>query len=148
MKKQIFVLLIVVLSTLFIYWCTQSTKYDNSNHPMPDQIQQDTENNPSQDDILAPTETLDTTSSDISADRQIVYTMIDISSHDDAISCWTVIDNNVYDLTSWIPQHPGWESQILQLCGTDWTTIFQSQHGWQSLQEDTLTDFKIGIISQ
>src|SRR5882724_3561566 len=41
------------------------------------------------------------------------YTLADVARHRTQSSCWTTIDGNVYDLTSWIPQHPGGEAAIV-----------------------------------
>src|SRR3989344_9036706 len=56
------------------------------------------------------------------------YTIVQVATHKDASSCWTVIDSNVYDLTKWIPQHPGGEKAILGLCGKDGSAAFHGQH--------------------
>jgi hypothetical protein len=62
-------------------------------------------------------------------------TETDASTSDDSISeaevaakatadeCWTIIDGSVYDITAYIPRHPGGET-ILAACGTDGTSLF------------------------
>jgi cytochrome b involved in lipid metabolism len=71
-----------------------------------------------------------------------------VASHKDATSCWSSINGNVYDLTSWIPEHPGGPQAILQLCGTDGTAKFNGMHGGGAMQEQILAGFKIGILAQ
>jgi cytochrome b involved in lipid metabolism len=74
--------------------------------------------------------------------------MAQVALHASASSCWTVIRGSVYDLTTWISQHPGGEQAILQLCGTDGTDEFVGQHGGSPQQENKLATFKIGVLAQ
>ncbi len=76
------------------------------------------------------------------------YLMVDIATHNSAASCWSVIDGNVYDLTNWIPQHPGGQQAIEALCGIDGTAAFHGQHGDRKKQADILATMKIGVLSQ
>lgn len=75
-------------------------------------------------------------------------TSAEVALHASRDSCWATINGNVYDLTSWIPQHPGGEQAILQLCGTDGTEKFNRQHGKSSKVVVVLSGFKIGIAQQ
>lgn len=61
-------------------------------------------------------------------------------------SCLTIINGGVYDLTSWIAQHPGGEEKILSICGKDGSTLFNDQHGGQRKPENILEKFKIGSL--
>ena len=63
-----------------------------------------------------------------SADAATTFTMAEVQSHDTASDCWTVIDGKVYDLTSYIPIHPGGQGSIISLCGTDGTAAFTGKH--------------------
>jgi cytochrome b involved in lipid metabolism len=76
------------------------------------------------------------------------YTMAEVQTHNGASSCWTVIDGAVYDLTQWIPQHPGGEAAIESICGIDGSTAFHGQHDHAQEQADILATFKIGTLSQ
>lgn len=71
-----------------------------------------------------------------------------VATHATRVSCWSIINGNVYDLTSWIPQHPGGEGAILQLCGTDGSTKFNGKHGGAQKQATILAGFKIGVLAQ
>lgn len=71
----------------------------------------------------------------------------EVAMHNSGASCWATIGDNVYDLTSWIPKHPGGEQNILQLCGTDGTAKFERQHGRSSKVASVLAGFKIGSAS-
>ena len=76
------------------------------------------------------------------------YTMMQVSSHNSASSCWSVIDGNVYDLTSWISQHPGGQQAIKGLCGIDGTAAFHGQHGDSKKQATMLATMKIGVLAR
>ena len=58
-------------------------------------------------------------------------TMADVRAHATPADCWAVVSGTVYDLTSWIAQHPGGEAVIEALCGTDATAAFTAQHQGQ-----------------
>lgn len=73
-------------------------------------------------------------------------TMAAVAAHTNIASCWTVIDATVYDLTAWIPQHPGGQQAILSLCGKDGTAAFRAQHGHAKMQENILASFLLGPL--
>jgi cytochrome b involved in lipid metabolism len=74
------------------------------------------------------------------------YTMAQVASHNNQQSCWTAISGSVYDLTTWISEHPGGERAILSICGIDGTEAFMGQHGGQGRPERELASFKIGVL--
>ena len=109
---------------------------------------QTAENAESEDSVnSAPLETTnpDVPGSEVSAD--VSYAMSDVVSHKDAASCWSAINGGVYDLTAWVPKHPGGERAILQLCGTDGSAKFNKQHGGSALQAKVLAGYKIGTLT-
>ncbi|OHA89710.1 MAG: hypothetical protein A2741_02035 [Candidatus Zambryskibacteria bacterium RIFCSPHIGHO2_01_FULL_43_27] len=75
-------------------------------------------------------------------------TMTQIGAHNSRSSCWSAINGNVYDLTSWIPNHPGGEQVILSLCGKDGSSDYNGQHGSQSKPAKFLAGFKIGTLAK
>ncbi|MBX4206442.1 cytochrome b5 domain-containing protein [Candidatus Parcubacteria bacterium] len=83
-----------------------------------------------------------------SAPASASITLAQVAAHNSRTSCWAVIGGFVYDLTSWIPHHPGGEQAILQLCGTDGTAKFNGQHGSDATAKATLSGFKIGTLTQ
>ena len=76
------------------------------------------------------------------------YTLAQVSAHNNATSCWSAINGKVYDLTSWINQHPGGPKAILSICGTDGSSAFNDQHGGQSRPANELAGFSIGTLAQ
>ncbi len=75
------------------------------------------------------------------------FTMAEVSTHTTDKSCYTTINGNVYDVTSYIPRHPGGASKILKICGKDGSSLFEDQHGGQTKPEQLLASFKIGVLS-
>lgn len=76
------------------------------------------------------------------------YTMAVVATHDSSASCWAAINGSVYDVTTWIGQHPGGQDAILSLCGKDGTAAFTGQHGGQARQEKELVKYKIGVLAK
>ena len=75
------------------------------------------------------------------------YTMDMVAEHGTADSCWVAVNGFVYDVTDWIPQHPGGPERIIPLCGTDATTAFGTQHGDASLPNQRLSQFLLGPLA-
>ncbi len=73
------------------------------------------------------------------------YTSTEVAQHTTKASCWSMINGNIYDLTSWIPKHPGGEGAILSICGIDGSSAFNGQHGRSSKVANVLVGFKIGV---
>ncbi len=80
-----------------------------------------------------------------SSDTLNSYTSTEVAQHANKASCWSMINGNVYDLTSWIPKHPGGEGAILSICGIDGSSTFNGQHGKSSKIANLLAGFKIGV---
>lgn len=74
------------------------------------------------------------------------FTLSQVAQHNTASNCYSVVSGSVYDLTSWIKQHPGGQSAIVGMCGVDATSAFMSQHGGQGNPAQELASFKIGIV--
>lgn len=72
------------------------------------------------------------------------YTLAQVSTHNNATSCYSIISGKVYDLTLWINMHPGGKGAILSICGIDGTARFMAQHKGGQKQVDILARFYIG----
>ncbi len=49
-----------------------------------------------------------------------------VAEHSTAENCWMVINNNVYNLTSYVSSHPGGKA-IAEGCGKDATQLFETR---------------------
>lgn len=79
--------------------------------------------------------------------KALALTMKDVAANNTAKNCWSAIDGNVYDLTRWIKSHPGGQSAITFLCGTDGTNAFLAQHRGQSSPFSRLAAFYLGPLT-
>ncbi|MGV8142053.1 MAG: cytochrome b5 domain-containing protein [Candidatus Pacearchaeota archaeon] len=54
-----------------------------------------------------------------------------LSSHNKKTDCWVAYDGKVYDVTSFLPKHPGSAAAITPFCGTSdgFSKAFTNEHG-------------------
>lgn len=57
-----------------------------------------------------------------------VVTAEQLVEHDAENDCWVVVENKVYDVTSYLSNHPGGPQQIIPLCGKDATVAFTTKN--------------------
>lgn len=60
--------------------------------------------------------------------RPKLFTTSDVLQHNKEDDCWLIIDGSVYDVTKWIPRHPGGKKVILSLGGRDATDLMHQMH--------------------
>ena len=73
------------------------------------------------------------------------YTTAEVAKHNKKSDAWVIYRNKVYDITKWIPKHPG-GNIILSGLGKDITTMF-SNIGHSSNAKSILTSMLIGTIA-
>lgn len=58
----------------------------------------------------------------------------EVVKHKSAEDCWTIINGQVFNLTSYVANHPG-GSEILRACGQDGSSLFNNRttNGGQSV---------------
>jgi cytochrome b involved in lipid metabolism len=54
------------------------------------------------------------------------FTIEEVAQKNTKDECWTIIAGSVYDLTSYIPRHPGGD-EILLACGADGSSLFNER---------------------
>lgn len=74
------------------------------------------------------------------------FSMEEIRVANTEASCLTAINGNVYDVTKYIPIHPGGKSNIMKVCGGDGTAIFTKKHGGDEKPNLILRSFQVGIL--
>jgi Cytochrome b involved in lipid metabolism len=79
-------------------------------------------------------------------------TMAVVAQHNTADDCWLVINNNIYNVTDYIPNHPGGDQHIIDYCGKDATTAFETKGGSGKTHSDQarqiLAQFYIGDLAR
>ena len=70
-----------------------------------------------------------------------------VAQHNTAESCWVILYGNVYDVTRFLPEHPGGSKVILQLAGTDATDEYDPIHPPGILEENLEASDKLGTIN-
>lgn len=89
-----------------------------------------------------------TSDTDSSSD---IFTMDEVSTHNSQSDCWMVIDGSVYDMTSYLPRHPGGIEQISAGCGIDASQLFATQGGEGSHSQNAVStreSFKVGTLAE
>ncbi|MEX0940999.1 MAG: cytochrome b5-like heme/steroid binding domain-containing protein [Pseudomonadales bacterium] len=83
------------------------------------------------------------------APSMAVWSLEEVAAHNSLQDCWMIIEGKVYDLTSYLDQHPTRPSVILPYCGTDATRGMQTK-GYGSNHSDaawrSLGDYLIGEL--
>lgn len=53
----------------------------------------------------------------------------ELARHNTEKDCWMSVENRVYDVTQYIPNHPGGPATIIPFCGGDGTQAFNDKNG-------------------
>ena len=56
----------------------------------------------------------------------VTLTAAEVKKHNTESDCWAIIGGKVYDITKYIPRHPGGD-EVLRACGIDATTLFTTR---------------------
>jgi cytochrome b involved in lipid metabolism len=73
-----------------------------------------------------------------------------VATHSSTGNCWIIVSNNVYNVTQYIPFHPGGQNQITQYCGKDATTGFNTRGGTGSHSanaKNLLANYLVGPLT-
>ncbi|KAL2136178.1 hypothetical protein VTI74DRAFT_5231 [Chaetomium olivicolor] len=75
-----------------------------------------------------------------------VFSAEEVAQHASPESCWVVLHGNVYDVTEFLPEHPGGSKIILQLAGRDATAEYDPIHPPGILEENLKPEAKLGVV--
>ncbi|KAL3268093.1 hypothetical protein HHI36_007220 [Cryptolaemus montrouzieri] len=73
------------------------------------------------------------------------YSFSEVKKHNDNKSAWVVINNNVYDVTPFLNEHPGGEEVLLEQAGRDASDPFEDV-GHSSDARELMVKYKVGEI--
>ena len=76
------------------------------------------------------------------------YTIEQVKANNSAQKCWSAINGQVYDLTTWISSHPGGAGAITSMCGIDGTTAYINQHKGQTQPASRLAGYLLGPLNK
>jgi cytochrome b involved in lipid metabolism len=76
----------------------------------------------------------------------ITLTSSEIKTHNLKSDCWSIVNSNVYNLTSYVQSHPGGASVIANICGKDGSKAFVNQHNTQGKPNNVLSSFLLGPV--
>jgi cytochrome b involved in lipid metabolism len=51
-----------------------------------------------------------------------------VAEHNLPSDCWLIINNNIYNITDYVANHPGGEKNITDYCGQDATAAFDTKN--------------------
>lgn len=137
MKKVVLIALIVtgiIAGSIVVGGFLLKNQDDTSTSSSTNQSSADTSESTSGSESQTPTQT---------------YTTAQVAEHSTENDCWIIISNEVYDVTKFIPQHPGGAERIIPYCGKDATTAFATQGGegsHSSTAESLKQDYLIGSL--
>jgi len=72
-------------------------------------------------------------------------TLMEVANHNTENDCYLIINNNVYNISSYIISHPGGPTTIISHCGKKVTGIFAAIHSNRAW--DLLKKYKINTIT-
>jgi cytochrome b involved in lipid metabolism len=73
------------------------------------------------------------------------YTLKDVSVHNKKDDCWIIINGGVYDITKFLPIHPGGQILVMSVAGKDATDHFNELHRPEILK-NIGNDYLIGQL--
>ncbi|KAI1504349.1 FMN-dependent dehydrogenase-domain-containing protein [Biscogniauxia marginata] len=75
-----------------------------------------------------------------------IFSAEEVAKHTTSESCWVVLYGNVYDVTKFLPEHPGGSKIIMKLAGRDATEEYDPIHPPGTLEENLKPEAKLGRI--
>jgi cytochrome b involved in lipid metabolism len=82
--------------------------------------------------------------------QNLNLTSAEVANHNTLQNCWMIVSNKVYNVTSYVYQHPGGANAIAPYCGKDGTTAFATRGGTGShsnYANNLLNGFLIGTLN-
>ncbi|KAG0239213.1 hypothetical protein BGW41_007829 [Actinomortierella wolfii] len=73
------------------------------------------------------------------------YTLADLKQHRTREDAWTALNGVVYNITPYLPFHPGGEKELMRCAGRDGTKLFNLTHKWVNY-EYMLRECQVGFL--
>lgn len=133
----VMIIVSVVMGGLFVAgWADKQQKEDLAEQRMTPGA-----TTPSSNQVQAPT-----------VANQKTYTTAEVAQHNSVEDCWMIIGSGVYNLTSFLRQHPGGVQSMAKYCGQDGTQGFETMdrgrgQSHSSSASQLKEDYKIGTLA-
>lgn len=77
-----------------------------------------------------------------------IFTAEDVAQHASSTSCWVTRNGRVYDVTSFLADHPGGDDLILNYAGKDIGAVMKDpmEHEHSDSAYDMLEEFVVGRL--
>ncbi|KAL1952095.1 hypothetical protein VTO73DRAFT_1244 [Trametes versicolor] len=70
----------------------------------------------------------------------------EVAKHNSRSSCWVIIKDKVYDVTEFLPDHPGGAKIILKYAGKDATSAYEPIHPPDALDKNLPAEKHLGVL--
>ena len=80
--------------------------------------------------------------------RLRIYTAEDVEKHTTASSCWIIRGNKIYDVSVFLPDHPGGDDYILKYAGRSVEDVMRDpeEHDHSDSAYEMLEEYLIGKL--
>ncbi|WEW55506.1 cytochrome b2 [Emydomyces testavorans] len=72
----------------------------------------------------------------------------EIAAHSTPSDCWIVVDNQIWDVTDFVSEHPGGSAIILKYAGRDATQAYSDSHAPNIIRDNLTPDKLKGVLDQ
>lgn len=72
----------------------------------------------------------------------------EVARHSTASDCWVYIGRSVYDMTAYLPRHPGGADEITPYCGGNARAAFADEHASDANAQRGMATLKIGRLKR
>ncbi|WWC62859.1 uncharacterized protein I303_105457 [Kwoniella dejecticola CBS 10117] len=72
-------------------------------------------------------------------------TLAELKEHNTPDDAWSVFNGMVYNITPYLPFHPGGEDELMRVAGRDGTKLFMLTHSWVNL-DFMLKECMVGVL--
>ncbi len=62
-------------------------------------------------------------------------TTSELAEHSSQFDCWTAYNGKVYNITQYLPYHPGGDKKLMLGAGKDSTDLFNRYHKWVNMEQ-------------
>lgn len=143
MKNRIILMSILTILIIFIAACTNNSEEYNNQNPQKNNIQEnDIQNNIQNENSItnntiknnntsAAESNIKTNQENNNIEQSNKISIQTLSQHNKQSDCWIAYNGKVYDITNYLPKHPGGASRITPYCGTalEFEKAFTKKHG-------------------